>query len=67
MARKKLPFTASPNRRRFTREQRQELEEYVRYYTERGIHGVWQEHAQAIDGALREIDRLKRRARKATP
>lgn len=54
------PFTA-PTSRRFTREHRRELEEYVAYYTERGVLGMWTEHAQAINAALREIDRLRAR------
>ena len=56
------PFTA-PRTGRFSKADRQELEDYVKYYTDRGCIGMWTEHAQAIRSALREIDRLRRQTK----
>lgn len=41
---------------RLTKKQRQELEDYVRYYTDRGVRGVWWDLATAIKTACAEID-----------
>ncbi len=63
LARARVPWERRNVRRsRLSRTEYSELKEYVRQYKDRRVMGVWEQLADAIEVALREID--KARARK---